>query len=294
LVGEKEKLLEKQSELVQSSSGASSQLYSLNQEVEALRRDKADARAEADRLKRELETSTAASAAAASTGPAGATEEEKEQHRSALEQLEQRIVKLQNEIVEANASRRSAEEQAAAAGGDVDTKVQRAVELAMKEANEGAEKLLAQIEELTEAAEAAAAAAASASASSAAAAAAVDLDSEEVKTHVAAAVAAALENNSGSSSSSSSSEEEVAALKEQLAAAQAAQQEAETKAASASSAPAGGGADAEAVKQIFQDIYGKAGELFVAGEGDEEIAYTAKDVLKRLRTVLKQVSASRA
>lgn len=60
---------------------------------------------------------------------------------------------------------------------------------------------------------------------------------------------------------------------------------------------AGGGdgkASSEELKAIMQDIYSKASEYFPTEEGDEDTSYSAKDVLKRVRMALKQVTSARA
>lgn len=56
----------------------------------------------------------------------------------------------------------------------------------------------------------------------------------------------------------------------------------------------GGKASSEELKSIMQDIYTKASEYFPTEEGDDDTSYSAKDVLKRVRMALKQVTSARA
>jgi chromosome segregation ATPase len=81
-------------------------------------------------------------------------------------------------------------------------------------------------------------------------------------------------------------EKEVKALQQQLAAA---------SAAAAQASSDGGRADAEELKAIMQDVFVKAGEVFdTEGPDSAEAQYSALDVVKRLKGVLKKVTAERS
>ena len=93
----------------------------------------------------------------------------------------------------------------------------------------------------------------------------------------------------------SSSEGVLESLRQELEAAnaRAAQAEAQAQASSAAGASAGGAAvSTEAMKAIMQDIYMKAFDVFVP-DGDDSVAFSGKDVTKRLKSVLKAVTSER-
>jgi len=88
-----------------------------------------------------------------------------------------------------------------------------------------------------------------------------------------------------------------AALSEQVATLTARLQEAEARAAasSSSSSSSSGSVSADDIKDIMQDVYVKACEIFVPEDEDAAAAasYSPKDVVKRLRAVLKAVTSQR-